>query len=115
MHSEFRCNHRQNILVQDMQVKQWSDMVSLEAKIVTSGLPKASVLDSFELVIRPYCVSDQIVQTHCVQDKLPIFQLTNGIVALEAAFNELHLIVGRLRLIVGALSALCKSYVFECS
>ena len=82
-----------------MQVKQWSDMVSL-AKIVTSGLPKASVLDSFELVIRPYCVSDQIVQTHCVQDKLPIFQLTNGIVALEAAFNELHLIVGRLRLIV---------------
>ena len=77
-----------NILVQDMQVKQRSDMVSLEAKIVTSGLPKASVLDSFELAIRPHCVSDQIVQIHCVQDKLPIFQLTNGIVALEAAFVQ---------------------------
>ena len=54
-----------------MQVIQWSEMVSLEAKIVASDLPKASVLDSFELVIRPHCVSDQS-ETYCVQDKLPI-------------------------------------------
>ena len=88
IHSEYKCDHRQNILVQDWYVKQWSDISHLEATIVTSGLPNASVIDSFDLVIRPHRASDQIVQIQCVQDKLPIFQLAKGIVALEAVLVQ---------------------------
>ena len=85
IHNEFKTDHRQNVLVQEPQLKHWDEIAYLEAKIVTSGLPNASVIDGFDLVIRPHCASEQIVQIQCVQDKIPIFQLTTGIVALEAA------------------------------
>ena len=84
IHSDFKCNHRQNILIQDAYVTHWADISILEANIVESGLPKASVVDTFDLIIRPHRTSDQKVTIQCVSDKLPIFQLAKGTVALEA-------------------------------